>query len=483
MSRSIHMPFLLTLLGSSLLAGCMSVGPDYRGAPEISTGKGWTLPVADTEEADASAHWWQTLEDPTLDRLITQALAGNLDLRGAMARIDEARAMRDRAAGGQLPVVAAGSGVMRQRQSKNGPLPIASIPGMSVTQTVFDAGFDASWELDIFGGQRRQVESATARLHTAEAEARGLQLRIIAEVARNWFQASGAASELRAQRNIVDVTRQSLDLMHQRQKLGDASTADVEAAEAELASVSARLPEIMARQRAAVLALGVLVGGLPEQELALLDADAAPVRLRPFPVGARADMLRRRPDVLAAERRLASRTAEIGVATAELFPRLAISASGGFQAIDAADWFTGSSGRYSFGPFLSWRLFDGGRIRAEIRASKSRAEQAALAYEKTVLSALEDAERSLGNYQAGLDSLQQQSAALEAARRQHAHSVARLHAGDISRLQLLAADRQLLEAELAATRTHQNAAIQLVALTKALGGGWIERKKAVHVSN
>jgi NodT family efflux transporter outer membrane factor (OMF) lipoprotein len=453
------------------LTAC-AVGPTYRAPPAIDTGDHWSEPAATATPVQDLARWWTTLGDPVLDRLIDTALAGNLDLRQAAARIDEARALRDRVAGGRAPVVGAGASVNRRRQSENGPLPIGAIPGLDATQTIHDAGFDAAWEIDLFGAKRRALESARARLQTTEAEARGVRIRIIAEVARVWFDAVGAGRELRTQRATIETLQQTLDLVRQRLAVGDASAADADLAQTQWATARAVLPAIQARQRAAVLGLGVLLGAPPERELALLDATPASIALKAFPVGERADVLRRRPDVLAAERRLAASTADIGVATAELFPKLSISAGGGFQALNAGDWFDTSSERFSILPLISWRLFDGGRVRAEIRARKAAGQQAALAYEQAVLTALGDAERALGDYHAGLDTLEHREAALAASRRSHEHAKTRFAAGDIARVELLAAERLLHEAEVSTVRARTAAAIQLVTLYKALGGGW-----------
>ncbi|EIK53207.1 Outer membrane efflux family protein [Stutzerimonas stutzeri TS44] len=458
-------------LAGALLSAC-TVGPDYRQPPAIDAAAAWTLPQADAAAPANLARWWTTLDDPVLTRLIDLALAQNLEVRQAAARIEEARALRDRVAGERLPEVSAGASVNRRRQSENGPLPIDSMPQMDTVQTIYDAGFDAAWELDLFGAKRRALESASAQLQASEAEAQGMRLRVIAEVARAWFDAAGAGHELRTQQALLDTLQQTLALTQKRAALGDVATAEVDAAHAQWATASAALPAIQARQRAAVLSLGVLLGAPPERELALLDAAPEPLELLPLPVGERAELLRRRPDVLAAERQLAASSADIGVATAELFPKLSIGAGGGFQALSSGDWFDADSRRFSILPLVSWRLFDGGRVRAEIRAREAAERQAALAYEQAVLSALGDAERALSDYHTGLDSLQRRQVARDANRRNHAHAKARYAAGDIAQLELLAAERLLLEAETASVRAHTSAAVQLVVLYKALGGGW-----------
>ena len=460
------------VLFCTLLTACAAVGPDYRESPPVDIGSSWTLPLASESESADLTHWWSALDDPVLDRLLATALAQNLDLRHAAARIDEARALRDRVAGQRLPTTSVGASVNRRRQSENGPLPIGTIPGLDATQTIYDAGFDAAWEADLFGAKQRALEGASARLQATEIEAHGVRMRIVAEVARTWFTAVGSRYELHAQQATLDTLQQTLELVRLRHALGDASAADVDAAHAQWAGVNALLPDIEARQRAAVLALGVLLGAPPERELALLNTPLAPYTLRALPVGERADVLRRRPDVLAAERRLAASSADIGLATAELFPKLSIGVGGGFQALSTGNWFDASSSRFSILPLISWRLFDGGRVRAEIRAREAVERQAALAYEQAVLAALGDAERALGDYYGGLETLERRQMALDAARASHGHAKTRYAAGDIAFVELLVVQRSLHDAETAAMRARTNAAMQLVALYKALGGGW-----------
>ncbi len=466
--RAIRTP--IAVLGVLLLGAC-AVGPDYREPPPVDIGSGWTQPANAAMQTELST-WWTSLGDPTLERLVAAALANNLDLRQAQARIGEARALRDRAAGGKAPVVNARGSVNERRQSENGPLPIGSIPGLERDQTIHDIGFDAAWEIDLFGKNRRALESAEASLQATKADANDARISVAAEVARSYLSLRGAQHELAAREASIMTLQQTADLVRKRLDVGDAAQADVDAAQARLSAASAGLPAIHARLRAAALGLGVLLGAPPERELALLETAAPEILLVPIPVGERADILRRRPDVRAAERQLAARTADIGVATAELFPKLSIGASGGFQSLDAGNLFESASQAFSIMPLISWRVFDGGRVRAEIRASEARQEQAALAYEKTVLVALGDAERALSDYQLGLDAVQRQRVAVEAARRGYGHAQVRFKAGDIALTEMLTEERALRDAEDAYARTHTAAAINLVALFKALGGDW-----------
>ena len=457
---------------STLLLGACAVGPDYRNPPPVDTGSGWTQPSAGAQTKVDLARWWTALGDPTLDRLVDAALAGNLDLRQAQARIHEARALRDRAAAAYLPSVDASGSVTRRRQSENGALPIGSIPGLDREQTIHDAGFDAAWEIDLFGRTRRSVESAAARMEATQADADGVLISVTAEVARSYLTLRGAQRELAAREASVQTLRQTLELVRRRFDAGDTARADVDSTQARLTAADAGVPAIRARLRAAALGLGVLLGAPPERELALADTIAAEIALALVPVGERADLLRRRPDVRAAERRLAASTADIGVATAELFPKLTIGAGGGFQALDAGDLLQSSSQVFSIMPLISWRVFDGGRVRAEIHASELRQQQAALAYEQAVLAALGDAERALSNYHLNLEAVQRHGMALEAARRSYAHAQTRFRLGDIALTDLLAEERVVRDAEDAYVRTHTSTAIDLVALFKALGGGW-----------
>jgi len=465
-STRIVIPLLFTLL-----SGC-AVGPDYRPV-ELDTGSGWTQAEAAGSVTEAElANWWRRFEDPTLDRLVGTAMTQNLDVREAAARVAEVRALNDAVAGAYWPVVGANGSASRRRLSENGPFPVSQIPGYPRNQTVYDAGFDASWELDIFGGTRRAVEAAAARFDAAHERLQAARLSVAAETARVYLSLRGAQHERQAVMAAVAASRSSTQLVRQQFTAGAVPEAAVAQAEAELARVEAELPVVEAQVRTAALSLGILLGELPEAELDLADTVADFVALAPLPVGERADLLRRRPDVRAAERQVAAATADVGVATAELFPKFGITASGGFESLHTGNFFDSESQSINITPLISWRLFDGGRVRAQIHASEARVEAAALEYEKTVKTALTDAERALTRYNLGLVALRHQEAAVAAARRNYGFADARYRAGEISLLELLDAERALRVAENAFARAHTQAATDLVALFKALGGGW-----------
>jgi len=461
----------------TLLAGC-AVGPDYRPVA-VDTGQGWTEPGAAGAAVDADfAQWWQRFDDPTLARLVETALMQNLDIREAAARVAEVRALRDAVAGREWPAVNANGSVSRRGLSENGPFPVNRIPGYPRYQTVYDAGFDASWELDVFGGTRRAVEAAGARLEAANEQLQAATLSVAAETARVYLALRGAQHEQQALNAAVEASRSSTELVRQQVAAGEAPEAALAGAEASLAGVEAQLPMMEAQVRTAALSLGILLGELPESELGLANTSADYVKLAPLPVGERADILRRRPDVRAAERLVVAATADVGVATAQLFPKFGINAAGGFESLHTGDFLDSGSRQFSITPLISWRIFDGGRVRAQIHASEAREQRAALEYEKTVKAVLTDAERALTRYNLGLVALKHTETAVAAARRNYGFATARYKAGEISLLELLDAERTLRGAENTYAQTHTRVAIDLVALYKALGGGWVRAEDA-----
>jgi NodT family efflux transporter outer membrane factor (OMF) lipoprotein len=463
--RRLPIPAVAALL---LALGC-KVGPDYQ-VPRVPAGAGWTTPGgAGPVQLEA---WWRVLGDPVLDRLEAAALEGNLDLRQAEVRIRQARALRDQAAGRLAPTVNASAGVTRQEQTLNGLMPINRIPGMTRDVTLHDVGFDASWEADLFGGSRRRVESAEATAQAALEQARDARVSVAAEVARTYLTLRGAQRELAAREQAAAALRRTLESQRLRFQAGDLAGREVEAAQGQLDEAEARLPGLRAQAEGAALGLGVLLGRLPESEAALLATGPQEPVLEPIPVGERADLLRRRPDVRVAERQLAAATADIGAAKAEWFPKLRISAAAGFEAQRLGDLFDPGSRTARIAPLISWRIFDGGAVKAEIRAAEARQQVAALAYEKAVLGALADGERALSGYRLALEGVRARRAVLDSARRGYGHQERRFRAGDIALAELLAADRAVREAEGALVQAQTAAAVDLVALCKALGGGW-----------
>jgi len=458
-------PLLLTL---PLLAGACTVGPDYhRPAVPGETG-GWIAPAASAPVDRAS---WRSLGDPLLTSLIDRALAANPDIAEADSRLREARAMRDAAAGRALPELDANGSAQKQQLSRNGQLPVGAIPGFDRRFSLFDLGFDASWEIDLWGGTRRAVEASGRQVESAAAQAEDMRLRIAAEVARTY-------ADLRAAQGLAASTQADADaqtgiarLVHQRFAAGEASRLDDSRAAAAARTAIAQIPAFEADARAAIYSLATLLGQPPET---LLPELSPPVPLPATPahvaLGLRSDLLRRRPDVRAAEADLAAATANIGVETARLFPSFSLIGGIGQQARNVGDILSAGSTRFQVGPSLHWPIFDAGRIRADIRAADARADQAAARYTKAVLAALADSETAANRYAAAQTAAHESEAALAASRQSLTLARQRFQTGEDDLLTLLQAESSYRDADRAAIQSRQQALATYIALIKALGG-------------
>ena len=454
------------------LAGCATVGPDYT-PPQISRiDSGW-ISAEDqlTSQGDFSA-WWRGLDDPELTRLIETALVQNLTVREALSRVDEARALRTNARADYFPQARLEASATRNQQSLNGNPGIADFPGFIREFDLFDAGGSLGWQVDLWGQVRRQNEAANARLDASIASANAARLTIVIEVASTYFSLLGLQDELVALNEAIAAQQDILELRQTQLAGGLLSEADLTPFEAELAALQAQAPTLEADLQAQALALGTLTGGLPEDELSLAATRRDTIALGAVPLGLRADILRRRPDIRIAERALAAETAEIGVAKGELFPKLSLNAAGGFSATSASDLLGADSTRYSIFPFLSWRIFEGGRVRAEIRLAEAEARTAALAYEGAILDALRETETAVATYDKSREALRLSRAASDIARRNVGFARLRSEAGAISEIDLLDAERQLNDANRTAAQSWRQAAIAMTQLYGALGGGW-----------
>jgi NodT family efflux transporter outer membrane factor (OMF) lipoprotein len=458
------------------LSGC-KVGPDHTPpkpeAPEAFThtgaeGFGGSSVIDPNKAVDAD--WWKMLGDPVLDDLVKRSVVGNLDLRSAAARIREARAQRGVIAPAALPQVDATAGASRSRESKNTRQ--GSIASGDASN-LFQAGFDASWELDVFGRVSRDVEAADADIASAEENRRDVLVTLVSEVARNYVELRGFQQRLAIARKNIQVQQSTLDLTRNRFNAGLSSDLDVAQAESSLASVQALVPQFDAAVQATIHRIGVLLGRRPTELLAELTPESAiPTAPATIPVGLPSDLLRRRPDIRRAERNIAAATARIGVATADLYPRFSITGSFGFAADKVPSLPDASSRFWSFGPAMRWPILDWGRIRSNIAVQDARSEQSLVLYEQAVLRSFEEVENSLVNYtreQARRTSL---VSALNADRR--AFDVAnRLYASGVADFQrVLDSQRALFAGEDALSESDKQMATNLVSIYKALGGGW-----------
>lgn len=460
----------LPLLALLALAGC-TVGPDYqRPAPTPASQAPWLesgIPGA------VDLAWWDAFGDPQLSALVTRALASAPDLKEAEARLAEARANRDAVAGGRLPTLEAKGSVTENRLSENGQLPIGNIPGVDRQFRLFDLGFDASWELDFWGRRTRQSEAATARADAALFGQRDVMLTLIGEVARSYFEVRAAQAEAASAKALAQADAELARLTGLRFTAGEASRLEVERAEGAARTSAAAVPDAEARAAAAAYRIAALVGAAPE-EVAPELRKPAPLPASPdaILVGVRSELLERRPDIRRAERELAATTADIGVATADLFPRFSLFGSLGQQARTPGELFAGDSTRLQIGPSISWPIFSGGTIRAQIRAADARAQGAAARYEKAVLGALSDSETAINRFLSARTGETEASAALSRERAAYALVEKRVNSGEDDRLTLLRAREALLATERRADQARAAKGQAAVALYKALGGGW-----------
>jgi outer membrane protein, multidrug efflux system len=460
----------LWLMVAGVLVSC-TVGPSYQ-RPEAAVPPTWRQveqPGVSAGTAPA-ADWWRTLQDPVLDRLVQRAVAANLDLRVATARVREARALRGIAASDRAPNVTAAGTAARVRESENIP---SRPPGVDAEHGFYQVGLDASWELDFWGRVRRSVEAADATVEAAEDALRDVLVILLAEVARNLVEVRGAQQRGLIARQNIQTQQESVELTRVRFEAGLGTEVDVAQARTLLATTQAQVPSFEADRDAAIHRLGVLLGQTPGTLLdELRVVDRIPTGPPSVPVGLPSDLLRRRADVRRAERELAAATARIGIATADLFPRFSLTGTLGLAATDAADVFTGASRFWSIGPQVIWPIFAGGRIRANIRVQEARQEVTLTQYEQAVLAALEDTETALVRYgqeQARREALTRAVDASQLAVRLSQELYTR---GLQDFLAVLDSQRALYSAEDQLVQSEQAAATHLITLYKALGGGW-----------
>lgn len=450
-----------------LIAGCKAVGPDYQapGAPEPAA----ALPQRDGPgtalSAEEAASWWTVLSDPALTRLIEQSLSSNRTLRAASASVREARARLSVSRAGLLPQVDAAGAYRRYRTSDNAGLPSDG--------DRFSAGFDASWELDLFGRQRRAVESAQASFEAECATLENVWVSLAAETAQTYTELQTVRRRLSVAQTNLAVQAETLDILSSRAKAGLADELAVEQARYNLERTRATLPGLFSAEEAARNALAVLVGVMPGE----LAADrVAPAQIPSAPpralVGIPADLLRRRPDVRAAERRLAAQTAKIGEATADLYPTFSLNGSIGLESLEGKDFFKTGSRFFSLGPSVSWPVYRAGSIRANIEVQSALQEQALAAYEQTVLEAVQELRDALSDYAREYERRDALEKAAAAARAAVAISQDQYRNGLTDFNSVLDAQRSLLTFEEAVALSEGAITKHLIRVFKALGGGW-----------
>ena len=458
----------LAIAIASILAAC-AVGPDYRRPEPPNVDAFVGVEGAQFNSAEVEREFWTQFGDPQLNDLIEEALSANHDVRIAMARLREARALRGEARLDLAPTVTEQASHVDARASER-QVPFT---GVDRDQDYYQTSFDAFWELDFFGRARRGVEAASAEVQAAEADLYGTQVIVTAEVARNYFELRGAQTRLEVARRNAENQRESLRLTTTRLEAGRGTQLDVSRAQAQLEATLGSIPDLEAEVNQAMLRLAVLTGREPQALTPELQtAKDLPALPRTHSIGTPETLLRRRPDVVAAERQLAASTARIGIAVADLFPRISFVGSWGFDAVDSSDLGNSSSETYAFGPSIRWAAFDLGRVRQRIKQREAASEAALARYEQTVLRALEETDVSLTNYAKSLVKHQHLHASAEASLEAARIARVRFENGAADFLTVLDAERSALQAEDALAQSETQTATALLAMYKALGGGF-----------
>jgi outer membrane protein, multidrug efflux system len=459
------------LVALTLFAGGCTVGPDFQ-RPETDVPARWSrgsqaaAGVSQAATGEKLARWWTVFGDPMLESLAQRAAAANLDLLLAEARIRQSRAAAA-AVGADLGPTLDGSASYRRSHSTT----TTGGQTSSATTDQYQAGFDAGWEIDIFGGRRRNLEAARADLLAAEESRRDVLVSLMAEVARDYILLRGYQQQIAVTKKNLEAQEHSARLTRERFEGGFVSGLDVANAEAQAATTAARIPLLESSARQTIYSLSILLGKPPLALAAELSpAGAIPNAPPEVPLGLPSDLLRRRPDIRQVEARLHAATARIGVAAAELFPKFTITGSMGYQSDDAGTLFDGSF--WTLGPSALWRLFAGGGLRAGVDVRKALQEQEIITYQKTVLGALQEVENALTTSSREYAHRHALATAVAANRRAVGLAEKLYTEGLTDFINVLQAQQALFSTEDALVQSTTAVSTNLVALYKALGGGW-----------
>jgi NodT family efflux transporter outer membrane factor (OMF) lipoprotein len=467
------------MLGVFVASGCM-VGPNFH-EPKVDAPRTWSstspttapstqVSIATTQPADLRK-WWLQFDDARLNSLIDRAIQSNLDLQLAAARVRQARASRGVVASGFWPTADVSASYTRSdtgggRATVNGNV-------VSSGHDLYRAGLDASWELDVFGGVRRNIEAAEADIAAAVEDQRDVLVTLISEVALNYTDLRSFQQRIAIAKQNLEAQRRSAEVTRRRFAGGFVSGLDVANADAEVASTASQIPVLEMQARQTIYAISVLLGREPGALLDELALDASLPRTPPdVPVGLPSELLRRRPDIRRSEAQLHAATARVGVATADLFPQFSLTGSLGTQGEKFKSLGNWSSHFWNIGPSVSWPLFDAGRIQANVAVQNASQQQALLTFRSTVLTALQEVENSLIAYAKEQEHREALVDAVNANRRAVSLATTLYTQGQTDFLNVLSAQRSLYASEDALAQSDHAVAADLIALYKALGGGW-----------
>lgn len=456
-------------LACVLVPGCVSVGPDYV-PPRIAVPAQWAsfgasdLGVDGADSALLTA-WWDAFGDPLLSSLMLRARTGNRDLAQAEARIREARARRGIAQAERLPTVQSSAAATQRSSSEEA--------GSGTTTRQYAAGFDANWELDLFGGRRRALEAASANLEASAYDLRDVLVSLCGEVALNYIDLRTFQARLAVAQSNLQAQSETHDIARWRQQAGLATQRDVEQARLNLEQTRALIPALQTGIAQSAHHIAVLLGQHPGTlQATLTPTRPIPVAPATVAIGVPAETLRRRPDVQRAERQLAAQTAQIGVATAALYPNFSLAGSIGLESLLARRLITASAVTSSLGASMGWTMFDAGRVRQNIAVQTALQEQALGRYEAAVLTALQDVENALTAHAAEQQRHAALTVAADAARNAATLAQQQYAAGLVDFQIVLDAQRSLLSLQDQLAASQGTVAANLVRLYKALGGGW-----------
>lgn len=468
-----RLPKSLLAVAVALTLSACAVGPDYR-PPEAVTPDSWhQLPATgvrvESPDAPSLAAWWTTLNDPQLNELIERALAENKTVKQATARVVQARAQRGIAGSGFWPSIDGSVGASRVESESN--FNESGLVVSSVGES-YNTGFSTRWELDLFGGQRRTYEAATARLAATEAELRDALVVLLGDVALSYVGVRTAQSRLDFAERNLESQREALDITRWRADAGLTTVLDVEQANTSYEQTRAQIPSLESSLVQNMNRLAVLTGQAPGAlETSLQPRKAIPVAPVDIVAGVPADVLRRRPDIRSAERQLAAQTAEVGVATAALYPSLSLNGSIGWTSLSASDLLDGFRNERS-GLTLSLPIFSGGALRQNIKVQNALVTQALASYEATVLAAYEEVENSLDAWTSEQRRHEALVQAVASARRASELALVQYNSGLVDFQTVLTANRQLILLEDSLAVSDGEMTSNLIRLYKALGGGW-----------
>lgn len=441
------------------LAGC-TVGPDYTAPSQSFLDTWFSASTKATSPEPISTAWWDVFEDPLLEKYIAAAAENNKDLKVALANVRVARATRREDGGAFWPEIGGDAGAEREKSS-------------SAIANTYDAGFDASWEIDIFGGNRRAYEASEARVGVSVATYQDVMLSTLSDVARIYYEARGLQKRIAITEQNTQLLKETFDVIQDRMQAGETSNFDLFRAEGEYELTRARLPNLNAELKSSIYSLSVLLGQPPEALLSEMER-IMPLPTPPdiVPVGLRSEILRRRPDIRIAERELAASVADIGSETAELFPKFFLTSDIGASAETFGDVFSGGSGLWSLASMIQWSVFEGGAIRARIDTEEAESEAALAGYEKSVLEALRDAETALTMYGQELETRKRLAEGVQIRRQSLALARELFDAGEQDYLAVVDAERQLIDSEDDLIVSETSSITKLIALYTSLGGGW-----------